>query len=204
MLSSNHSDFAVNNDAVKGFSVVELITGIALLAVVVFAIIIQLNPFEIAREKRDARLRQDATVLLGAINNFYEHEKRLPWSDDFGGKESRPALSWTEARQPEVGVCKEPSCREGGDLVEKSKLDLPFVQSSSINAPKVDTLLVGKGKAPDNKVFICFLPNSEEERKNFEELYALDFEVGITSRGTPLSCSNEVSWRETDICYICL
>lgn len=188
----------------RGFSVLELITGIGLLAIVVLAIILQLNPLERANSKRDERLRHDARILSGAIKSFSEHENRLPWADDFGTPETRPALAWTAAKEPQVGVCKESSCLAGGDLVEKSKLDLAFSQGGSVNATPEDTLYVGKGKAPGDKVFVCFLPNSELERENFDELYSVDLDVPITSRGTPLTCSDKVSWKETDICYICL
>ena len=191
-------------DSSKGFSLVELVTGIGLLAIVVLAIILQMNPLEKANSRRDTRLRYDAGILLQAINAFYDQENRLPWSDDFGSLEPRPGLAWTPAKEPQVGVCKESSCRTGGDLVEKYKLDLSFSQGGSVNATPEDTLIVGKGKAAGDKVFVCFLPNSKEERENFDQLYSIELDVPITSRGTPLNCSDKVSWKETDICYICL
>lgn len=185
-------------------AVLELIMGIVLLAVVVLAMIIQLNPLERARERRDERLRADSTALITAIENFYKDEGRLPWSDDFGGNEITPGLPWVTVRKAEVGVCSEESCRKAGELVTTNKLDPAFFSGSSVNAPLEDTLYVGKGKGANDKVFVCFLPDSEKERTNFEDLYSIDFEFGITSRGAPLKCLSEVSWKEGDVCHTCL
>jgi hypothetical protein len=195
-----------NNNFINssGFSVLNLIISIGLLAIVVFAVITQLNPIERAKESRDTRLRTDATTLQNAIKAFKQEESRLPWSDDFGGKEASPGLAWTSVRKPEVGVCGKDSCQQGGELVDRNKLDISFTNGSSVNAPDEDLLFLGKGKASNDKVFVCFYPESEKERSNFNELYSIDFELGISSRGAPLHCSDKVSWREGDKCYVCL
>lgn len=187
-----------------GFLVLELLVSIGLLAIVVSAIILQLNPLERARERRDDRLRTDSQTLKTAINAFYEQERRMPWMDDFGSSDVNAGLPWVLARRPEVGVCASQECQTPGELIQKSKLVTTFHTGSTINSMEEDGLYVGKGKGANDKVFVCFLPNSEKERTNFDELYSVDFESGITSRGTPLRCSPQVSWKEGDICHICL
>ncbi|MDO8452912.1 MAG: hypothetical protein Q7S79_04135 [bacterium] len=188
----------------QGFSVLELVVSIGLLAVVVLAIIVQIDPIERAKEKRDTRLKSDVEMVQAGINEFYKEESRMPWADDFGSEDAAPALPWIRINKQEIGICADGACTKPGEVVIKGKISGTYAKSDLATGPDEDSLYIGKGKGAGDRVYVCYLPTSRKERENFGELFLVDFEYNITSRGTPPRCSSEVSWKNNDICYICV
>ena len=188
----------------RGFSILELVVSIGLLAVVVLAIIVQIDPMERAKEQRDARLKNDAGMVQTGVNEFYREENRMPWADDFGSPDGAPALAWTRINKPEIGICADDACTKPGEAVVTGKISNSFVGGDLATTPGVDSLFIGKGKAAGGRVYVCYQPTSRRDREDYDSLFIVDFEYNITSRGYPPKCSSEVSWKNNDICYICV
>lgn len=196
-----------------GFSIIELVLAISFLALLVLSVIFAVNPLERAKVEADAQLKDRAENLLGAINQFYVAEGRLPWADDLGSSSPLPGLSWTSAFSPEVGICADKDCTTGGELITTNKLSpgAVFDFKGEVNIDKIYTKLkatsaffVAKGREPKDPVYACFLPQSETIRRATGKLYKITPGAPIPASGVPEDCPLTVSWQGEDVCWVCV
>lgn len=187
-----------------GFATYELVFVIAFVGLIVANLVFSFDPLEWARSARDERLQTDAQAIVNALADYFVAAGRAPWQDDFGSDSPYPALSWTRVNAPEVGVCKNKDCSEGGELIEKEKLDKVFRLRGSVRGGPNDILYVGKGNNARDPVYACFIPNSNKRRERVTELYQLERGKSLPLSGVPQTCTENVRWKEEDVCYVCV
>lgn len=188
----------------NGWVAYELVFVIAFIGLIVSALVFSFDPLERARVARDERLRADSMTVVNALTDYFVAAGRAPWQDDFGSDSPYPALSWTPVNAPEVGVCKTKDCSEGGELIEKEKLEKVFWLRGSVRGSPNDILYIGKGNNARDPVFACFIPNSNKQREKMTELYQLERGKNLPPAGRPEVCTENVTWQEEDVCYVCM
>lgn len=188
----------------KGWVAYELVFVIAFIGLIVAALVFSFDPLERARVARDERLRTDAQTMVNALANYFVAAGRAPWQDDFGSDFPFPALSWTTVDAPEIGVCKDKSCTEGGELIEKEKLDKIFRLRGSVRGSPQDILYIGKGNNARDPVYACFIPNSNKQRERVTELFIIEKGKNLPPAGRPEVCTENVTWQKEDFCYVCV
>jgi type II secretory pathway pseudopilin PulG len=176
-----------------GFSTLELAVATAFLAVIVAALIMVSNPLEQARKERDLRVKQDAQILLSAINQYFLMHGRLPWSTDSGNL--TPSLPWTQIGDKKMEIVLE-------RLISSNLLPQDFASRKTILDPK-DRFWLSRAEGPQALVFACFLPESETQRRRTGELYRIDTSKPFPPTGVLPSCPSKVSWEEEDVCWVC-
>lgn len=189
---------------ISGFTTLELSVAIGFVAIVVGAIISGIDPLERAREARDTRLLNSAGAIFEAMQNYFISTGRLPWVDDFGAQEPAPALSWTSAAAPEVGICEDDTCETPGELIGRRLLTPDFLSRDFIQTERaIDRLYLGKSFDPKSDVFVCFIPSSTILRQDITKLKTVTPGGKIPASGVPQSCPSTTDWQ-TSYCYLCL
>ncbi|MEK7521373.1 MAG: hypothetical protein AAB599_01045 [Patescibacteria group bacterium] len=186
-----------------GFSTFELTVVIGFLFVVTAVFVFFVDPVERARQKRDARLAQDAQEVLDSLGKFYISFGRVPWSDRVNPVELSPALSWKSLRVPEVGICADNECKTPGELVTSKKLSERFLTTDSVLG-RNGTVYISKGSGPKVTIYACFVPESKVTRRKNGELFKINLEAEFPKNGTLASCPSATSWVEEDVCYTCV
>lgn len=186
-----------------GFAIIELIFVIAFLALIAAAVIFVVDPLERARQEGDRRMRADGASIVQAVNVYLTSSGRLPWAQKLDGSVAVPGLAWTKVTYPEVGVCGDKSCSEGGVLVKTGALGASFLSRRWVTQDS-HGVYIAKGKNPQDSIFVCFVPESHETRKSTGSLYVLEEGKSIPPSGLPTACSDDVSWHDDDVCYVCV
>lgn len=192
------SNFKFQISPSGGFAVIELIAAIGFLGLLVLSVILAINPLERAKVEVDSQLKDRAENLLGAINQFYIAEGRLPWADDFGSSSPLPGISWTSAFSPEVGICGDKDCTTSGELITSNKLSPGAISESS------SPLFIAKGKEPKDPVYACYIPQSETLRRATGKLYRITPGAAIPASGVPEDCPLSITWTGDDVCWGCV
>jgi prepilin-type N-terminal cleavage/methylation domain-containing protein len=63
----------------KGFTLVELLIVIALIAILSVAVLATINPIEQSNKARDARVQNDAAEVMNAYERYYASQQAYPW-----------------------------------------------------------------------------------------------------------------------------
>lgn len=69
----------------KGFTLVELLIVIALIAILSVAVLATINPIEQTNKARDARVQNDAAEVMNAYERYYASLQKYPWENFTGG-----------------------------------------------------------------------------------------------------------------------
>lgn len=184
-----------------GFAIIELIFVIAFFALITAVVIMVVDPLERARQNRDGRLEADSVSILEALNIYLGSVGKLPWAT---GGEATPALVWTRATSPQIGICANDTCSEGGKLIQAGSLGEGFLSRDWLTRDSRGRVSIAKGRNAQDKVYACFVPESQETRRSIGKLYQLEEGKGLPPSGLPTTCSDNVSWQDEDVCYICV
>lgn len=168
-----------------GFAIIELVFVIAFLALIVAVVIIVVDPLERARQSRDESMRADSMAILQALEIHLASAGKLPWVRELESTGATPQLAWTIATSPNVGLGK-------GFLSQLER------------ARESDKMYIAKGRNPQDKIYACFVPESQETRRSIGKLYQLEEGKSMPPSGVPESCSENVSWQDEDVCYVCV
>lgn len=164
--------------------------GVMFAAVVFAAVYAQLAPFERVQQSRDNAQTEYGEKVLTALNAFYQEKGRYPWTDDLGSDDASTPLSFMEIGDPIIGVCKDSVCSAPGELADffEGLFPRPVLHGKSV---------VGH-PAENAPLYYCFVPNSENRRKQVGNLKA----VNEGKLRDPSRCTARVNWEE-DVCYVC-
>lgn len=64
----------------QGFTLVELLIVIALIAILSVAVLATINPIEQTNKARDAKFKNDAAEVLSAYERYYASQNQYPWN----------------------------------------------------------------------------------------------------------------------------
>lgn len=152
-----------------GFTLVELLIVITLIAILAVAIVATLNPIEQINRARDSRFKNDASELLGAIERYYTSTGEYPWMAS--ALTGNDALTLSSPYQglgtySGSGVCADNGgynldgdCTANGVLITSDELKSQFRSKDQFSGT-VDysnQLYVYKPDQ-DSSVYVCFIP----------------------------------------------
>lgn len=158
-----------------GFTLVELLIVIALIAILSVAVLATINPIEQTNKARDAKFKNDAAEVLGAYERFYASQNTYPWNMDFdasGTIDNGEVESGTNdvaflSRDWRFGVLNTTDPQTAtGLLISTSELKSAFGSSKE---PFVSTVEAGDENAmymfhSNDSNYACFCPKANANR----------------------------------------
>lgn len=178
-----------------GFTLVELLIVIALIAILSVAVLATINPIEQANKAKDASIQNDAAEVLNAYERFYANAQEYPWikfnntpalSVDspvlfdsamagFGICYSDPATTAATS----VGVCNTTGANVGM-LVEADELKASFAGKGEFKVPGANgenKLWTFKASGSGGSIYVCYVPKAKASRQMTTKLNCLNSTV---------------------------
>src|SRR3990172_5918549 len=149
---------------ISGFTLVELLIVIALLAAIALIVIAAINPIEQANRARDTQFNSDSGQLVSAIERRFASQNQFPWTKVVPATypNADTAFPFTSASAQVVGVCGA-TCTVDGVLIADQELKTEFRNRTFIKATAAqvnDQVLVGKAQGSGASVYACYVPLS--------------------------------------------
>lgn len=147
---------------IKGFTLVELLIVIALIAILSVAVLATINPIEQSNKARDAKFKNDAAEVLGALERFYASQNEYPWNQVGTSIPSAQAAVFG-GTDPEFGVVGVGG--SAGVLITTSELKSSFMgkESFASDAKPEDMMYVYHNGSDSN--YVCFHPKAVANRQ---------------------------------------
>lgn len=150
----------------RGFTLVELLIVIALIAILSVAVLATINPIEQSNKARDAKFRNDSAEVLSAYERYYTSQTSYPWMDVATDPvESIDDTVVYASDSPYFGVVAEGGASTGGALITSSELKSSFLgkESYASNLQEEDRMYIyHNGSTNDN--YVCFHPKAAANR----------------------------------------
>jgi len=141
----------------KGFTLVELLIVIALIAILSVAVLATINPIEQSNKARDAAMKNDAAEVLAAYERYYASQNYYPWN--VGGTDSTLVIGSTQTTFG-VGQSALP-----GALIDTSELKSSFMGKKPFQSDaKDEDMLVAYHNATTNSNYVCYFPKATANR----------------------------------------
>jgi len=152
-----------------GFTLVELLIVIALIAILSVAVLATINPIEQSNKARDAAQKNDAAEVLGAYERYYTSANAYPWgAPGIAGVGATTIVS----TDPNFGVVGA-AAGSNGVLFTTSELKSSFGAKVpfSTTATKVDLMYVYNNGSDSN--YVCYVPKAQANRSKYGDLRCL-------------------------------
>lgn len=162
----------------RGFTLVELLIVIALIAILSVAVLATINPIEQANKARDSAQQNDAAEILNAYERYYANSQKYPWmmySDNLGVGNSVVLTS----RKAGFGICYSPKTNSSsidgtcnfsgtllGDLINADELKASFAGKKPFQSSSEDDQLVvyKEGGSSSGSIYVCYVPRAKSSR----------------------------------------
>ncbi len=188
----------------QGFTLVELLIVIALIAILAVGILATINPVEQRNKAADANALNDAGEVLNAYERYYANTNKYPWmiinpalltDTAFGTVSNRigGGLCGTDAVTADPQTACTTYDYQGG-LIATDELKASFLNKgytySGTSVPAGTTynllnmLFVYKtGAAENNSIYVCHVPKAKANRTSANRLKVLTFDANGTPTG---------------------
>lgn len=166
--------------------------------ILVIAAIFVYDPVEKAKQAKDKTADYIAREVTGALEAYSQKHNRLPWSIYSNLELAYPESSWTDITREEIGLCLN-DCRNEGVLIKEG-----FANEELINLLKGHSIYLAKGKRAQDTIYACFVPVSTKTRQALGELFQVDLNLPMPLSGRPEQCSTATTWKENDLCFVCV
>lgn len=176
----------------NGFTLVELLIVIALIAILSVAVLATINPIEQSNKARDAAMKNDAAEVLGAYERYYASQNEYPWdNDNVGVGDSNILVGSTDVAFGILDVAG-----TGAELITTSELKSSFAGKDSFDVENVtdhpeDQLFVYHN-ADANSNYVCYFPKATANRvgTKAEDLKCIDIiNTALIDQNDDGSCS---------------
>lgn len=111
----------------RGFTLVELLIVIALIAILSVAVLATINPIEQSNKARDSRVQNDAAEVLNAYERYYSSKQHYPWEEfTNGGTEGAIGANDEVVLRSDTygfGICSDQNNQ--ASLISQDPLDAP-------------------------------------------------------------------------------
>ncbi|MFA5749717.1 MAG: type II secretion system protein [Candidatus Shapirobacteria bacterium] len=149
----------------KGFTLVELLIVIALIAILSVAVLATINPIEQTNKARDAKFKNDAAEVLSAIERYYASQTSYSWNVGTQAVIDKTADVAFESLDYRFGIIGDQGSTDG-DLISTSELKGSFKGKESFVAGVLESnkmYVFHNGTSGSN--YVCFHPAAKANRK---------------------------------------
>ena len=177
----------------RGFTLVELLIVIALIAILSVAVLSTINPIEQSNKARDARVQNDAAEVLNAMERYYASKQLYPWVEFAGGTPITSGQAITlRSDTYGFGICGDATdatdllgkaaISRGANctglytnyLIQTSELKSSFIGKDQFEAVRSDAkpeqaMWVAKGLNSDS-IYLCYVPKAKANRDDLAKL----------------------------------
>lgn len=192
----------------KGFTLVELLIVIALIAILSVAVLATINPVEQSNKANDSTAQNDAAEILNAYERYYANKQSYPWVDvDSAATITSIDLEWFgRSDMNGFGLCSRAStaapnvrCETSyksypGVLINSDELKSSFLEKGytsfnagepKYNATGMNYLWVYKAAMDvgQNSIYVCYIPKAKSNRAQTNNLYVPAFDAGGNLNG---------------------
>jgi prepilin-type N-terminal cleavage/methylation domain-containing protein len=146
----------------EGFTLVELLIVIALIAILSVAVLATINPIEQTNKARDAKFKNNAAEVLGAYERYYASQNAYPWNNGIGTTVAFGTKVAIGSTDPTFGVLGLGD--SSGVLITTSELKSSFMGTEPFKTGVVslDKMYVYHNGLDSN--YVCFLPKATANR----------------------------------------
>lgn len=145
----------------NGFTLVELLIVIALIAILSVAVLATINPIEQTNKARDAQFKNDSAEVLSAFERYFASSNKYPWNVATVAINAnrRYAVGSTDPHFGVIGLGG-----SGGELITSSELKTSFAGKAPFGAAVTDQdrLYVYHNGLDSN--YVCFCPKATANR----------------------------------------
>jgi prepilin-type N-terminal cleavage/methylation domain-containing protein len=158
----------------KGFTLVELLIVIALIAILSVAVLSTINPIEQTNKARDSKFKNDAAEVLNAVERYYASVQRYPWTDVYPDTETAYVADGTEgisfvSVDPRFGIMgneiADNTYEEDGPLIKTSELKGVFAGkeefATTVTSGTADAMYIFHSADAN---YVCFCPKASANR----------------------------------------
>ena len=192
----------------KGFTLVELLIVIALIAILSVAVLATINPIEQSNKAKDSTVQNDAAEVMNSYERYYANAQAYPWMKYGTVKPTVENAILLRSDSIGFGICDVGDLADGPDESAASCSTTSTTPGLLISTDELKTAFVGKdefrtvvdGSHPENAlwlykeqasgggVYVCYIPKAKSNREAANNtLYCLN-ETGpvrTLADGTP-------------------
>jgi prepilin-type N-terminal cleavage/methylation domain-containing protein len=168
----------------KGFTLVELLIVIALIAILSVAVLATINPIEQSNKARDAKVQNDAAEVMNAYERYYAGKSSYPWLDVVVGTMTVDSPFYSRSSQVGFALCSttaviaspNEACESSttpGLIITTQELKNSFLNKGYTTMQSdpgwnyVNELFLIKQAAVDgNSIYVCYVPKANANRQN--------------------------------------
>jgi len=164
----------------SGFTLVELLIVVALIAILSVAVLATINPIEQVNKARDSRVQNDAAEVLNAYERYYANSQEYPWTEYTVTPLTVDDTVFVDADDVGFGICgtvgaslafthdTQGGCdtATAGLLVTADELKVSFVgkdEFQTFAAEEYNGLWTVKDS--DGSIYVCYVPKAKSNRK---------------------------------------
>jgi prepilin-type N-terminal cleavage/methylation domain-containing protein len=201
----------------RGFTLVELLIVIALIAILSVAVLATINPIEQSNKARDSRVQNDAAEVMNAYERYYAAQQKYPWemfttnpigpavavgfrSDTYGfgicsGAGTDAALLASDAKGTAANC--DASDAHANLLISSSELKSSFAGKDEFEPVRTNThpaygmwALKATGA---NSIYVCYVPRANANRIDATKMRCINTANGTVSQVGAGSCNATVT-----------
>lgn len=197
----------------KGFTLVELLIVISLIAILSVGVLATINPIEQRNKATDANTSNDAGEVLNAYERYYTNQSAYPWMTvnntilvgaAFGSVSNRIGFGLCGGTSA-AGTLEQSACTAystPGALISSDELKASFldkgygkVVGTAVGQTSFDRLLylVKQDSTANNSVYVCFIPQAKSNRTSSNNLRKITFGTVNTVADTPTAITPAVA-----------
>ncbi|HPJ17145.1 MAG TPA: type II secretion system protein [Candidatus Woesebacteria bacterium] len=174
-----------NLKKMSGFTLVELLIVIALIAILSVAVLATINPIEQANKAKDSTVQNDAAEVMNAYERFYANSQSYPWmvygpagnkpsvetamllrSDTIGFGICDASATLTDPATTTSAACSTTSTTPGL-LITKDELKPAFVgkdEFRTVASLDENGLWMYKDSGSGGSIYVCYVPKAKSNR----------------------------------------
>jgi len=169
----------------KGFTLVELLIVIALIAILSVAVLATINPIEQSNKAKDSTVQNDAAEVMNAYERYYANSQSYPWmvygatkptvetalilrSDSYGFGICDAGSADFDAVEPaDTSSDCSTNSTDPGLLISKDELKLAFVgkdEFRTVADNPENGLYLYKAAGSGGSIYVCYVPKAKSNR----------------------------------------
>lgn len=192
-----------------GFTLVELLIVIALIAILSVAVLATINPIEQANKAKDSTVQNDAAEVMNSYERYYANAQAYPWMKYGAVPATVETAMLLRSDTVGFGVCSagslsdEPTMQSSacsdtdatpGLLVSTDELKPAFVIKDEFktvvsDAHPENALWLYKAQGSGGSVYVCYIPKAKSNRdSSSNKLYCLNDSTTTKTEADGVNC----------------